>query len=159
MLGAYQYRFARDLDALQRHLVDATHDWKTLGLDLLDGAPDHITAPFARHGYYPSAAFDNVITTDGSPAGPSVITEDATGYLDWGYILHEHGIEVIALPWYDRGPIVGWDTSPLAPISDDPRLWAPGRPAPVQAPRTPPPITTSPPQPAATPAPSRSASR
>ncbi|WP_240805147.1 hypothetical protein [Streptomyces sp. A1547] len=57
--------------------------------------------------------------------------------LEWGYVLHDHGIEVIALTWYDAGPIVPWDTDPLSRISGTPSLWDSNRPAPIQAPAAP----------------------
>ncbi|KUH38570.1 MULTISPECIES: hypothetical protein [Streptomyces] len=138
LLGALRYRFAGDLDALRRHLLDAPHDWQGLGVDLLEGAPDHVLKQLDPHAErFPSMPLTDVFTPSGEPAEPIPITERSTGGdLEWGYILHDQGIEVIALPWYDRGPLVSWSTSPLARIHSAPLLWAPDKPAPVQAPRT-----------------------
>ncbi|MGW6577631.1 hypothetical protein ACWGAN_36430 [Streptomyces sp. NPDC054945] len=140
LLGAARYRFGGDLDALRRRLIDGPHDWKQLGMDLLDGAPDNVRERLDPHGDRgPSAPFDNVFNVDGTPAKPIPVTDanaDAMG-LEWGYVLHDHGIEVIALTWYDIGPIVPWDTDPLSRISGTPSLWDPTRPAPIQAPAAP----------------------
>ncbi|MEK8146223.1 hypothetical protein NKH18_48305 [Streptomyces sp. M10(2022)] len=41
LLAAFRYRFAGDLEAMARHLIDEVHiGWEELGTDLLDGAPD-----------------------------------------------------------------------------------------------------------------------
>ncbi|MFD0373718.1 hypothetical protein [Streptomyces sp. NPDC127112] len=139
LLGAARYRFGGDLDALRRHLIDGPHDWRQLGVDLLDRAPDNVRERLDPHGDLgPSAPFDNVFNVDGTPAKSIPITDanaDAMG-LEWGYVLHDHGIEVIALTWYDVGPIVPWDTDPLSRISGTPSLWESNRPAPIQAPAT-----------------------
>ncbi|MEU6312305.1 hypothetical protein [Streptomyces sp. NPDC047014] len=135
MLGAANHRFGGDLDALRRHLLDGSHDWKQLGKDLLDRVPDPVLHRLDPHGDNgPSARSDDVFHLDGTPAKPIPITDANAMGLEWGYVLHDHGIEVIALTYYDRGPIVSWDTDLLSRVSDTPSLWAPTRPAPVQAP-------------------------
>ncbi|MEC3997159.1 hypothetical protein VSR01_28120 [Actinacidiphila sp. DG2A-62] len=66
-------------------------------------------------------------TTDGSPAQRMVIDQSNTrdSDVEWAYVLRPHGVEVIALTQYTRGPVVGWDSDPLGSYSDDPRLWRP----------------------------------
>ncbi|WP_327386823.1 hypothetical protein [Streptomyces sp. NBC_01207] len=127
-------------------------------MDLLDRAPDNVLERLDPHGDLgPSAPFDNVFNVDGTPAKPIPVTDanaDAMG-LEWGYVLHDHGIEVIALTWYDAGSIVPWDTDPLSRISGTPSLWDSNQPAPIQAPATPLKIT-KPLAPAPAPAPARS---
>ncbi|WP_240678038.1 hypothetical protein [Streptomyces griseoviridis] len=40
LLATYQHRFAGDVEAMARHLIDEVHHgWEELGTDLLDGAP------------------------------------------------------------------------------------------------------------------------
>ncbi|MEU9939081.1 hypothetical protein [Streptomyces lavendulae] len=139
---------------MRQHLVDAPHDWKGLGMDLLQGAPDHVLDHFGPDGSrFASAYLDNVVNIDGTPAEPIPITEDNSEGLEWGYVLHDQGTEVIALTWYNRGPTVSWGTDPLARVSGTPSLWAPDRPAPVQSrptplkitkPAAPPPATARP---------------
>lgn len=70
------------------------------------------------------------------PTASDLITENSTSHdLEWGYILHDQGIEVISLNWDDRGgPLVGWETSPLARIRSIPSLWGRDQPPPVQDP-------------------------
>jgi hypothetical protein len=87
------------------------------------------------------------------------ITPEATEGLDWGYILRPEGIEVLALHTYARGPLVGWDTHPLAHISGTPARWVPGRPKPIVAPRPAPKLTSTAPAPSADPTPQRVALR
>jgi hypothetical protein len=69
---------------------------------------------------------------------------------EWGYVLHDHGIEVIALAEQERGPIVAWTTHPHTRFSDFPVLWVRDRPIPAK-PASPPRSTTSPPEAKATP--------
>lgn len=139
LLGALCYRFAGDLNALRRHLIDATHDWQGLGMDLLQGAPDAVLDtidPQAER--FPSMPLTDVYTLSGEPAEPIPVTEHPDyGDLQWGYVLHDQGIEVIPLAWYDRGPLVAWSTPPLARIQRAPALWAPDQRPPVQLPRAP----------------------
>ncbi|MGQ4383575.1 hypothetical protein [Streptomyces sp. SAS_270] len=94
----------------------------------------------------------NVINADGSPAERELITQDGTDELEWAYVLHPHGIEVIALHAYDRGPVVAWDTDPRSRVTANPSAWHPDTPAPIVAPRTAPRLSTSAPAPAPRPA-------
>ncbi|MFE7302634.1 hypothetical protein [Streptomyces sp. NPDC057579] len=56
--------------------------------------------------------------------------------LQWGYILHPEGIEVISLLHEDIGPFVDWNTDPRTAFSDNPARWSSLAPPPViQAPR------------------------
>ncbi|MEV4943604.1 hypothetical protein [Streptomyces zaomyceticus] len=134
LLGALQHRFAGDLEALRRHLVDAPHDWSGLGMDLLEGAPEHVLNQIDPHAErFPSRPLDDIVTLSGEPAEPITITQANAGGLEWGYVLHDHGIEVIALTWDDRGgPIVSWDRSPLARFQGTPSLWGRDQPVPVR---------------------------
>ena len=54
--------------------------------------------------------------------------------LDWGYVLHPEGIEVISAPGIERGPVVTWSTDPRVRLRDTPGLWKPGRPIPASTP-------------------------
>ncbi|GAA2254823.1 hypothetical protein GCM10010232_50050 [Streptomyces amakusaensis] len=159
LLAAYNHRFAGDLDAMTRHLIDDVPvGWSTLGTDLLDGAPEQIRTALTLHGEYPSSGLDDLITLDGSPPERMTVTPETTEGLDWGYILRPEGIEVISLREYTRGPLVGWDTDPLSRISDAPARWVPGWPAPIAAPRPAPRLTTTAPA-AADSGPQRAAAR
>ena len=134
LLGGLQYRFAGDLEALRRHLVDAPHDWSGLGMDLLEGAPEHVLNQIDPHAErFPSRPLDDLVTPSGDPAEPVTITQANADGLDWGYVLHDHGIEVIAHPYRDReGLVVRWDTSPLTRFQGTPSLWSRDRPVPVR---------------------------
>ncbi|WP_234383372.1 hypothetical protein [Streptomyces dysideae] len=137
LLGAYQYRFGGDVDALCRHLIDEAPDgWSQLGTDLLDGAPEPLRAELVGSDEHPSRKLDNVhvITVGAAEAEPWTVTETSHRGLDWGYVLHPHGIEVIPLDAEDRGPVVAWDTDPRARFSNSPYRWRPGHPVPATLP-------------------------
>lgn len=78
------------------------------------------------HSIGPSRPTDasHVFTSDGSPPLRMVYDEvSAPDRLEWAYVLHPHGVEVIALTQGTQGPVVGWDSDPLISYSDEPRLW------------------------------------
>ncbi|WP_107095009.1 hypothetical protein [Streptomyces chattanoogensis] len=162
LLTAYQYRFNRRLEAMSRHLVDdVAIAWEELGTDLLDGAPPALVAALTGGEQWPSRTLDDLITTDGSPPVRMTVNDDTVEEQDlqWGYILHPHGIEVINLVHEDIGPVVDWNTDPRTVFSDNPAHWSSLAPAPVITP-----VRTTPPQAAPPPAsvsgsPSRSAAR
>ncbi|WP_416987021.1 hypothetical protein [Streptomyces sp. T028] len=137
MLGAHQYRFGGDLDALCRHLIDEAPDgWSQLGTDLLDGALEPLRAELVGSDEHPSRKLDNVhvITVGAAEPEPWTVTEKSHRGLDWGYVLHPHGIEVIPLDAEDRGPILAWDTDPRARFSNSTHRWRPGHPVPATLP-------------------------
>lgn len=152
LLGAHQYRFAGDLDALCRHLIDeAPEGWSQLGTDLLDGAPEPVRAELVGGDEHPSRKLDNVRVIAVGAAEPEqwTVIETSHGGLDWGYVLHRDGIEVIPLDAEDRGPVVAWDTDPRARFSNGIYRWRTGRPIPATllpratAPSTPAPASAS----------------
>ncbi|MFJ6574048.1 hypothetical protein ACIQNU_42295 [Streptomyces sp. NPDC091292] len=137
LLSAYQYRFAGDLEAMARYLIDdVQHGWDELGTDLLDGAPAALRRSLTKGDEWPSRQMTDVVSADGTPAERELITQDGIDGLEWAYVLHPHGIEVIALQEYDRGPVVPWDTDPRSRINANPAAWPPSSRAPVVAPRT-----------------------
>lgn len=108
LLAAYQHRFAGDVEAMARHLIDEVHHgWEELGTDLLDGAPATLRRSLTGGEEYPSRQLTNVYNTDGTPAERELITQDGTEDLEWAYVLHESGIEVIGLLAYDPDPSSG----------------------------------------------------
>lgn len=148
LLAAHQHRFAGDTDALAAHLIDSPAvGWNSLGEDLLDGAPDevrqHVVGPHGGPG--PSSTIDNMFTLDGSPAERMTCNEAAAGqgWLQWAYVLHPHGIEVLPLSETVTGSVVAWDQDPMTVFPDDVRAWLPGR-------RTPPATTVRKPAPVST---------
>ncbi|MEV7731668.1 hypothetical protein AB0O75_06050 [Streptomyces sp. NPDC088921] len=158
LLAAYQHRFAGDVEAMARHLIDKVHHgWEELGTDLLDRAPAGLPRSLTGGEEYPSRQLTNVYNTDGTQAERKLITQDDTEDLEWAYVLHESGIEVIGLLAYDRGPVVGWDTDPRSRIVDDPGAWNPDSPAPVVPPRTAPRLSAT--APASAPTPRKTARR
>ncbi|MEV7888454.1 hypothetical protein ACWD3I_29695 [Streptomyces sp. NPDC002817] len=158
LLAAYQHRFAGDLEAMARHLIDEIHHgWDELGTDLLDGTPAPVRLSLTGGQEYPSRQLANMYSTAGAPAERELITQDGTDDLDWAYVLHPHGIEVIVLGAYDRGPVVAWDTDPRSVIRADPGAWHPDSPAPVVPPRFMPHLSTT--VPVTAPAPNRAARR
>ncbi|MFG2683574.1 hypothetical protein [Streptomyces sp. NPDC048392] len=158
LLAAFRYRFAGDLEAMARHLIDKVHiGWEELGTDLLDGAPDALRRSLTGGDEFPSRQLTNVYSTDGTPAERELITQDGTGDLEWAYVLHETGIEVIGLLAYDRGPVVGWDTDPRSRIRTDPGAWNPDSQAPVVPPRVAPRLSAT--APSSAPASRKSARR
>nr|WP_106980832.1 MULTISPECIES: hypothetical protein [Streptomyces] len=159
LLAAFQYRFARDLDAMTRHLVDdVTVGWEELGTDLLDGAQPYIVEELTRGDRWPSKTLDHLITPDGSPPTRMTVTEkDAADQdLEWGYVLRPEGIEVISMPYANAGPVVGWDAYPLECFSDNPRYWLAPAPSPLATPAA---AGPTPAAPATAPVPSRTAAR
>ncbi|MCY0928216.1 hypothetical protein OTB20_18845 [Streptomyces sp. H27-H1] len=144
LLAAYQHRFAGDAEALAAHLIDSPAvGWNSLGDDLLDGTPEDIRQNLVgQHGSRPSSAIDDMFTPDGSPAERMTCDESASGqgWLEWAYVLHPHGIEVLPLSESDSGSVVAWDQDPTTPYSDAVRAWLPGR-------RTPPATTVRKPAP------------
>ncbi|MCX4393306.1 hypothetical protein [Streptomyces sp. NBC_01767] len=158
LLAAFRYRFAGDLEAMARHLINEVHiGWEELGTDLLDGAPDALRRSLTGGDEFPSRQLTNVYNTDGTPAERELITQDGTGDLEWAYVLHETGIEVIGLLAYDRGPVVGWDTDPRSRIRTDPGAWNPDSQAPVVPPRVAPRLSAT--APSSAPASRKSARR
>ncbi|MCY0942350.1 hypothetical protein [Streptomyces antarcticus] len=145
LLAAYQYRFGGDLEAMSRHLIDdVTVGWDYLGTDLLDRAPQELLAALTGGEPWSSHQPENLFAFDGSPPVRMTVTPHNTSELEWGYVLHTEGIEVISLYEQDRGPLIGWTTSPLSPFSDHPAKWQPLGPPPGQTPRTAPALTTTP---------------
>lgn len=147
LLAAYQYRFAKDVEAMVRDLIDdVDYGWSGLGTDLLDGAPGELRQALTGGTEYPSSKYSNVFNTNGTPAPRELITQATSDGLDWGYVLHPDGIEVIALPEEGRGPVVGWNTDPRARFSDSYARWKPGHPIPaIVPPRAIQPAATIPP--------------
>nr|WSX75904.1 hypothetical protein OH826_19835 [Streptomyces sp. NBC_00899] len=47
-----------------------------------------------------------------------------SGDLQWAYVLHPIGIEVIPLTHARQGAVVGWDCDPLISFSDEPQWWS-----------------------------------
>ncbi|CCK32037.1 hypothetical protein BN159_7658 [Streptomyces davaonensis JCM 4913] len=157
-MAAYQHRFAGDLEAMARHLIDdVEHSWDELGTDLLDGAPPALRRSLTGGDEYPSRQMTNVVCADGSPAERELITQDGTDDLEWAYVLHPHGIEVIALQAYERGPVVAWDTDPRCRIAASSGAWHPDSRAPIVAPRATPRLSTA--ASASAPAPRKAARR
>ncbi|MET8921650.1 hypothetical protein ABZW26_04465 [Streptomyces sp. NPDC004623] len=44
--------------------------------------------------------------------------------MDWGYVLHRQGIEVISLLHENIGLVVDWSTHPHTPFNDHPGAWS-----------------------------------
>ncbi|WP_405421499.1 hypothetical protein [Streptomyces erythrochromogenes] len=129
---------------MARNLIDDVPvGWSTLGTDLLDKAPEPLVQALVGGESFPGRQMDDLITPDGSPPVRMTVRDGATDGLDWGYVLHDHGIEVISLNEELRGPVVGWMTDPMAHFSDHPALWPPADPAPARLPRTAPKLVTT----------------
>jgi hypothetical protein len=136
---------------LSAHLIDNAADWAALGTDLLDGAPDWLRGELTGGRHDPSRQLAGPITADGSPPGRMAVTEQSVSGLDWGYVLHPHGIEVINLHHDKHGPLVDWSTDARTRFSDNYARWKPTGPVPTPLlPRTAPP---APPPPLGRPAP------
>nr|WP_239070678.1 hypothetical protein [Streptomyces sp. SID13666] len=134
LLAAYQHTFGRDLEAMSRHLIDdVAVGWDELGTDLLDGAPPALITALTGGEQWPSRTLDHLITPDGSPPVRMTVTEDTADEQDmqWGYLLHRHGIEVINILSSKAGPVVGWDTDPCLAFSDHPGHWPPPATTPI----------------------------
>ncbi|MDX3372371.1 hypothetical protein PV387_41485 [Streptomyces sp. ME02-6987-2C] len=132
LLAAYQYKFARDVKAMAWHLIDdVAVGWDELGTDLLDHAPPSLVAALTGGEHWPSRTLDHLVTADGSPPVRMAVT-DATADaqdLQWGYVLHQEGIEVISLLHEDIGPVVDWGIDPRTAFNDHPAAWPSSRPA------------------------------
>lgn len=137
LLACYRYGFYGDIEAMARHLIDdlpgSARDWGNLGTDLLHGAPEELRHTLTGGHEYPSRTLANLTDMSGAPAARRLITQSTSGGLDWGYVLHPHGIEVISLPDADRGPIVEWHTDPATPFSNNGQRWKPDRRPPIRA--------------------------
>ncbi|MEU0844014.1 hypothetical protein ABZ370_31685 [Streptomyces sp. NPDC005962] len=139
LLAAYQYKFGRNVEAMCRHLIDdVAVGWDELGTDLFDDAPPALVAALTGGEHWPSRTLDHLITPDGSPPVRMSVTDDTPDEQDmqWGYVLHQQGIEVISLLNKDIGPVVSWDTDPRTAFNDHPAAWSSLGPAPtLRAPR------------------------
>ncbi|MEU5898679.1 hypothetical protein [Streptomyces venezuelae] len=155
LLAAHQYTFGKDTEALTRYLIDdAPEGWSSLGTDLLVHAPGFLRDTLPRGHHEPGRRYP-----ERSPGERLVFTEQTASRLDWAYVLHPEGIEVIGAPGSARGPIVAWDTDPCVRFRDTTSLWKPGRPIPgttppqattrSTAPAQPPPVSASAPRPRA----------
>jgi hypothetical protein len=134
LLAAHQYTFGGDTEALARYLIDvAPEGWSFLGTDLLVSAPGLLRDTLPRGHHEPGRRYP-----ERSPGERLVFTERTASRLDWGYVLHPQGIEVISAPGAARGPIVAWGTDPRARFRDTASLWKPDG----QIPAATPPQTT-----------------
>ncbi|AZS89791.1 hypothetical protein ELQ87_09475 [Streptomyces griseoviridis] len=130
LLTAHQHRFADDTEALAAYLIDdAPQGWSSLGTDLLDGAPDALRDRLAAGRDRPGKRYPARLTVP-----PLIYTERTASRLNWGYVLHPHGIEVISAPGVERGPLVAWSTDPRVRLRDTPGLWKPDQPIPATTP-------------------------
>ncbi len=131
---------------MTRHLVDnVAIGWDELGTDLLDGAPPTLVTALTGGEQWPSRTLDHLITPDGSPPVRMTVTDETADAQDmqWGYVLHRQGIEVISLLHEDIGPAVDWSTDPRTVFSDHPDHWSSLAPPPViRAVRSTPPQST-----------------
>ena len=122
---------------MSAHLVDnVAVGWEELGTDILDRAPHAFVAALTGGEHRPSHTLDNLITPDGSPPVRMTVTDATADEQDmqWGYVLHPQGIEVISLLHEDAGPVVDWNTDPRTVFSDSPAHWSSTAPAPVPTP-------------------------
>ncbi|GAB7185635.1 hypothetical protein ATKI12_5466 [Kitasatospora sp. Ki12] len=137
LLSARQHRFRGDVEALSHHLIDTPAiGWEEIGVDLLNGAPEGLRARLIGRDSVASSEVSagGILTSDGSPPSKDIVTEQTTEGLNWAYVLHAEGVEVIGLYEYERGPVVPWDTEPTSVFSDYAGLWSPTGPLPVTAP-------------------------
>lgn len=44
--------------------------------------------------------------------------------MQWGYVLHQEGVEVISLLHADIGPLVSWSVDPRTAFNDHPAAWS-----------------------------------
>ncbi|MFF8925818.1 hypothetical protein ACF1AO_00975 [Streptomyces longwoodensis] len=133
LLAAYQYRFGRDIEAMCRHLIDdVAVGWEELGTDLLDDAPPALVAALTGGERWPSRTLDHLVTPDGSPPVRMSVTDETADAQDmeWGYVLHKEGVEVVSLLHEDTGPIVSWSIDPRTAFNDHPTAWSCLDPAP-----------------------------
>jgi len=134
LLAAYQYKFGRDVEAMCRHLIDdVAVGWDELGTDLLDDAPPALVAALTGGEHWPSRTLDHLVTPDGSPPVRMSVTDTTVDEQDmqWGYVLHKEGVEVISLLHEDTGPIVSWSIDPRTAFNDHPAAWSSLDPAPT----------------------------
>ncbi|MFF8014665.1 hypothetical protein [Streptomyces sp. NPDC007929] len=127
LLAAYQYKFGRNIEAMSRHLIDdVAVGWDELGTDLLDDAPPALVTALTGGEHWPSRTLDHLITPDGSPPVRMSVTDTTADEQDvqWGYVLHKEGVEVISLLHEDIGPIVSWSTDPRTAFNDHPAAWS-----------------------------------
>lgn len=129
---------------MSRHLIDdVAVGWDYLGTDLLDHAPQGLLVALTGGETWSSRQPKNLFAFDGSPPVRMTVTPENTSELEWGYVLHHEGAEVISIYEQARGPLIGWTTSPLSPFSDHPAKWQAIGPPPGQPPRTAPALTTA----------------
>ncbi|MEV0470675.1 hypothetical protein [Streptomyces prunicolor] len=134
LLAAFPWRFARDLHAKKRELIDdVAVGWDELGTDLLDDAPPPLVAAVTGGEHRPSRTLDLLIAPDGSPPVRVTVTDETADEQDmpWRYVLRQEGIEVISLLHEDIGPPVDWATDPRTVFSDHPAHWSSAAPAPA----------------------------
>ncbi|MFF5273810.1 hypothetical protein [Streptomyces sp. NPDC000133] len=134
LLAAYQHKFERNVEAMCRHLIDdVAVGWDELGTDLLDGAPPALVNSLTGGEHWPSRTLDHLVTPDGSPLVRMSVTDTTADEQDmqWGYVLHKEGIEVISLLNEDLGPVVDWATDPRTSFNDHPAAWSSLDPAPT----------------------------
>jgi hypothetical protein len=127
LLAAYQYKFGRNVEAMWRHLIDdVAVGWEELGTDLLDDAPPALVAALTGGEHWPSRTLDQLVTPDGSPPVRMSVTDETADAQDieWGYVLHKEGVEVISLLHEDIGPIVSWSIDPRTAFNDHPTAWS-----------------------------------
>nr|WP_079083888.1 hypothetical protein [Streptomyces longwoodensis] len=127
LLAAYQYKFGRNVETMCRHLIDdVAVGWDELGADLLDNAPPALVAALTGGEQCPSRTLDHLITPDGSLLVRMSVTDETADKQDmqWGYVLHKEGVEVISLLNEDIGPVVSWDTDPRTVFNDHPAAWS-----------------------------------
>ncbi|MET8130073.1 hypothetical protein [Streptomyces sp. NPDC005231] len=134
LLAAYQHKFGRNVEAMCRHLIDdVAVGWDELGTDLLDDAPPALVNALTGGDHWPSRTLDHLVTPDGSPPVRMSVTDTTADEQDmqWGYVLHKEGIEVISLLHEDLGPVVDWATDPRTVFNDHPAAWSCLDPAPT----------------------------
>lgn len=127
LLAAYQYKFGRNIEAMSRHLIDdVAVGWDELSTDLLDDAPPALVTALTGGEHWPSRTLDHLITPNGSPPVRMSVTDTTADVQDvqWGYVLHKEGVEVISLLHEDIGPIVSWSTDPRTAFNDHPAAWS-----------------------------------
>ncbi|MER5538834.1 hypothetical protein [Streptomyces mirabilis] len=134
LLAAYQYKFGRNVKAICQHLIDdVAVGWDELDTDLLDDAPPALVTALTGGEHWPSRTLDHLITPDGSPPAHMSVTDTTADEQDmqWGYVLHKEGVEVVSLPHEDLGPVVSWSTDPRTVFNDHPAAWSSLDPAPT----------------------------
>ncbi|MFK0156526.1 hypothetical protein ACIQVK_31195 [Streptomyces sp. NPDC090493] len=124
---------------MTRHLIDdVAVGWDELGTDLLDDAPPALVNALTGGEHWPSRTLDHLLTPDGSPPVRMSVTDTTAGQQDmqWGYVLHKEGVEVISLLHEDIGPLVSWSTDPRTAFNNHPAAWSSlGSPPSIRTPR------------------------